>query len=365
MFCSYFFWTVLSLSGILSNFRVCGCDFNCTDKPVFTPSKLVVQFGMPASANCSACQHACQNKSIGLEKSIGEQQKNGRNILWTVDKMNAYPSSVTCYYNKGNGSHCCSRLPITVYQYPKKVEVGFRDLEGPMLEGQRYPMYCHVVEAAPLRNLIVIFYQGGTEVSRQHLKDNMEKKPANMTFYNSINATKENNGARYECIAQLDAEPDKPPYETRSNIFTTDVLYKPQFDGPVYRLISLTVGDPLHLNCSAEGNPRPSVRWELPLAAAFEGDVFSVDSVTTEHKGEYTCSINNSMGRTTVVFNVDVRVNYMNMILAVVAAVVVLVVIATIAVYVHCYRLSRTGKYNLKDVLRFRTPHIALPAEEL
>lgn len=82
---------------------------------------------------------------------------------------------------------------------------------------------------------------------------------------------------------------------------------KPHFNGPANEQISLTVGDPLHLNCSARGNPRPWVTWTLPSAATFEGDVFSVDSVTTEHRGLYICSMSNKLGITTVEFNVDVQ----------------------------------------------------------
>ncbi|XP_077381188.1 intercellular adhesion molecule 1-like [Festucalex cinctus] len=366
MFCSYIFWAVLSLSGFLSEFHVlAGCDNNCADKPVFSPPRLVVMFGKSASASCSVCQHACHNKLVGLEKSIGEEQRNGTTILWTVDKMDQFPSSAVCYYKKGNGSHCCSTLPITVYQPPKKVEFGILNHDGPMLEGQQYTLYCRVTKAAPLKNLIVTLYQGNNVLGQHHLKNNTEKKPTDKMFVNVINATKENNGAEYQCLTQLDMRPDSGDYTDLSQKLTTIVYYKPQFMGPAHGPISLTVGEHLHLNCSAEGNPRPSVTWRLPSAAAFNGDVFSVDSVTTAHNGKYICSISNSMGRTTVEFDVDVKVNYTYIILAVVAAVVVLVVIVIIAVCVHYYRLNRTGKYSLGDVLRFRTPHVALPDGEL
>ncbi|XP_077426091.1 neuronal growth regulator 1-like [Vanacampus margaritifer] len=366
MFCSSILWAVLWLSGFLSDFHVLAlCDYNCADKPVFSPPRLVVMFGKSASASCSVCQHACHNKLFGLEKSIGKEQRNGTTILWTVDQMDQFPSSAMCYYNKGNGSHCCSTLPITVYQPPKTVEFKFVNHDGPMLEGQQYMLQCRVEKAAPLKNLTVTLYQGGNVLGQHHLKNSTEKKPTDRIFMSVINATKENDGAEYQCVTQLDMTPDSGDYISLSEKVTTTVYYKPQFIGPARGAISLTVGDPLHLNCSAEGNPRPSVTWRLPSAAAFEGDVFSVDSVTMEHKGQYICSINNSMGRTTVEFNVDVKVNYTYIILAVLAAFVILAVLAIIAVYVHYYRLTRTGEYSLKDVLRFRTPHVALPDGEL
>ncbi|XP_061627827.1 vascular cell adhesion protein 1-like isoform X1 [Phyllopteryx taeniolatus] len=367
MFSCYIFLSVLSLSGFLSDCHVFGCDEKCADQPVFSPPRLVVELGTSASASCSVCREDCRDKLSGLENSIGRKQRNGTTILWTVDKMNEWPSSILCYYNKGNGSQCCTTLPITVYQPPKKVEVGFLNHDGPMLEGQEYQLYCRVEEVAPLKNLIVTLYQGENALGRHHLKNNTEKKSSDKMFTNVINATKEIDGARYKCVARLDLETDGPLNDTISNIVTSTVYYKPQFNGPTHGPVRLTAGDPLHLNCSAEGNPRPSVTWILPSAAPsdFKGRVLSVDSVTTEHKGQYICSISNSMGRTTVVFNVDVQVNYTNIILAVVAALVGLVILVIILLYVHYYRLSRTGEYKLKDVLRFRSPHIALPAGEL
>ncbi|XP_019717456.1 immunoglobulin superfamily member 10-like [Hippocampus comes] len=365
MFSCYVFWAAISLSGFLTDFHVFGCDDYCTDKPVFNPPRLAVKFGTSASAKCSVCQHACHNKLFGLEKSVGKIQRDGTTILWTVDKMVVYPSFVMCYYNNGNGSQCCSTLPITVYQPPTEVDLGFVGHSGPMVEGQQFVLYCSVKKVAPLKNLILTLYQGENAVARRHFKNNTEEKPADRQFNNVINATKENDGAQYMCHAQLDMRPDSVLYIAQSGRLIVDVHYKPHFNGPAEEQISLTVGDPLHLNCSAKGNPRPWVTWTLPSAATFDGDVFSVDSVTTEHRGLYICSMSNKLGMTTVEFNVDVQVNYLNIIFAVVAAAVALGVLIISAVCVYYYRVSRTGQYSLKDVLRFRTPHVALPAGEL
>ncbi|XP_061685532.1 vascular cell adhesion protein 1-like isoform X2 [Syngnathoides biaculeatus] len=307
MFSCYIFLSVLSLSGFLGDFHVFGCDENCPDKPVFSPSRLVVEFGTSTSANCSVCREDCLGKFSGLEHSTGRFQKNETTYLWTAEKINTWTSSILCYYNKGKDLQCCSILPIIVYQFPTKVEVGFRNHDGPMLEGQQYQLYCRVEKVAPLRNVIVTLYQGETVLGQYHPKYNNENKPSNMTFMNVFNATKENDGARYKCVARLDLEHDVALNDTISNIVTATVYYKPQLVGPAGGPVSLTVGDPLHLNCSAEGNPRPSVTWILPSAAPsdFHGEVFSVDSVATEHKGQYVCSINNTVGTATVKFYVE------------------------------------------------------------
>ena len=73
--------------------------------------------------------------------------------------------------------------------------------------------------------------------------------------------------------------------------------------------ITVTKGDPLQLNCSAVGNPSPSYNWTLPSASGspFSGDILTIESVTLEHKGQYTCSVHNDVGTVTMKFNVDVK----------------------------------------------------------
>nr|XP_057946843.1 vascular cell adhesion protein 1-like [Doryrhamphus excisus] len=330
---------------------------------------MVVEFGASASASCSVCQSACHNKVFGLEKSVGTEKRNGTTILWTVDKMDKWPSSTMCYYNIGNGSQCCSTLPVLVYQYPQTVNLELLH-DGPLLEGQQYMLSCTVEKAAPVKHLIVEFLEGARLLAQYELKNSTEKKPADKVFMHSITASKENDGASYWCQTKLDLGPEgplQPRVVTSGTVFTT-VHYKPYLRGTSHsELISLTVGDPLHLNCSVEGNPSPLYTWTHPLAASSPiiGDVFSVASVTMEHHGQYICSASNSIGTTTVYFNVEVQANYMYIILAVAAVVVALVVLLFIIVYVRYYRLNKTGRYNLKDVFRFHQQHVALPDGEM
>ncbi|XP_061889658.1 nectin-4-like [Entelurus aequoreus] len=362
----------LSFLGFLSDFGVSCCDENCADKPVFSPPRLVVEFGAAASASCSVCQTACHDKKFGLEKSVGTENRTGTTISWTIDRMDQWPSSAMCYYNIGNGSQCCSTLPVIVYQYPQKVHLEWIRQDGPLLEGQRYTLSCAVEKVAPVKNLIVEFLEGSRLLAKYDIKNSREKKPSDKVFMHNITASKDINGAYYCCQAKLDLGPEGPlhPRVVKSGTLLSTVHYKPQLSGASdLGLITLSTGDSLGLNCSAEGNPRPSYNWTLPsLASAqspFTGDIFTVDSVTTAHTGQYVCSVSNSMGSTTAHFNVEVHANYMYIILAVAAAVVALVVLAFIVVYIHCYRLNKTGKYNLKDVLRLHRPHVALPTGEL
>ena len=95
---------------------MCVTDQNCADKPQFTPSRLVVQFGKPTSALCSVCQPGCNVTEFGIENPAGCLAKNGTEITWTVDEMTEWINSLSCYYhNDTTDVQCCSDLPITVY----------------------------------------------------------------------------------------------------------------------------------------------------------------------------------------------------------------------------------------------------------
>ncbi|XP_077462416.1 cell adhesion molecule 3-like [Stigmatopora argus] len=359
------FLTFLSLSGLWGNFYVLACGI-CADNPVFTPPKLFVELGSPATATCSVCRQACQNRKFGLEKSIGREQRHGTTIVWTVDKMIPI-LPVLCYYNGANRTQCCSHLPVTVYKYPEKV-ILLLDYDGAaMVEGNQYTAKCYVENVAPVKILNVRFYQGSNELGRQRLYKNTRKNPTTVTYDFQFNATKEMDGSNFWCEGQLDLETLNKT--TTSGFATANVFYKPQFLGNASETINLTVGDPLHLNCSTEGNPIPLVTWNTSAAAAiptFEGDVLSVDSVTTAHEGRYTCFIANTVGGTTVEFNVTVQVNYNIIIPSTVAALGALAMVAAaVVVYVFYYRVTRTGEYNTKDPNRSGTKHVALPNQEL
>ncbi|XP_042280953.1 cell adhesion molecule 1-like isoform X2 [Thunnus maccoyii] len=295
----------------ISAFHVCVTDGNCADKPVFTPSRLVVKFGDPTSAKCLVCQHACLNNTYGLEKSVGVRTINGTTISWEVDSLTEWDISPMCYYTGDDNNQCCSTLPVTVYQPPKNVSFSFLNHSGSMTAGHPYTLQCHVQEVALVGNLNVTFYRGQTELGRLQ-SNNTEKTPVTDTFTLDINTSKEDDGEQYWCEAKLDlgaGGPQTPPV-VESGKLTATVYYEPQLKGSSHPdLITVTKGDRLQLNCSAVGNPSPSYNWTLPSASGspFSDDILTIESVTLEHKGQYICSVHNNIGTVTVKFNVDVK----------------------------------------------------------
>ncbi|XP_050926452.1 uncharacterized protein LOC127142451 [Lates calcarifer] len=201
----FFILLVVSLMSFLHDFHVSSCDENCADKPVFTPSRLVVKHGDPTSATCSVKD---VYEIFNLERSLGDLKTNGTEILWKVEKMTEWDPFVMCYYELAD-HQCCSKLPLTVYKPPDNVSISFRNHSGPLLEGHQYTLQCEVHNVAPVENLIVTFYRGQTAVG-QLQSNNTGKKPVTEIFTLNINTRKEDDGVQYRCEAKLQLGPEGP-----------------------------------------------------------------------------------------------------------------------------------------------------------
>uniref|UniRef100_A0A3Q1HHZ9 Ig-like domain-containing protein n=1 Tax=Anabas testudineus TaxID=64144 RepID=A0A3Q1HHZ9_ANATE len=309
---SRFIALVISLVSLLCDFYVSSCDTNCSDKPVFTPSRLVVKHGDSASATCSVCQSACKNTLYGLEKSVGRHTINGTTVSWEVDSLTEWGTELTCYYSVNDTEvQCCSILPITVYKSPDSVSISINNHTGPMFEGRQYTLQCEVQNVAPVKNLSVTFYRGTTPLGQQQSFNNNNTKPADEQYTFTITISKEDDGVQYWCEAELELGPEgpQPPPVVKSENITTTVHYKPHLKGGSDpRFINITEGEQLGLDCSAVGNPSPSYTWTFPGNQPFrKGSILTINSVTPADEGKYICSVSNSMGTVTVTFHVIVH----------------------------------------------------------
>ncbi|XP_038568796.1 vascular cell adhesion protein 1-like [Micropterus salmoides] len=302
---------LVSLMSFLRDLNVFSCDNNCEEKPVFTPSRLVVKYDDPTSANCSVCRHTCLNSLFGLEKSVGEITTNGTTISWTVDRMTEWDTSPICYYNY-DGHQCCSFLNVTLYQLPHNVSISFVNHSGPMLEGHQYTLQCTVLDVAPVKDLTVTFYRGHTALGQRQSNNNKEKKPVTKSFTFNITPSIEDDGVQYWCEAKLELGPEGPrhPPVVMSQNVTVTVYYKPHLKGSWHPDPVITLeGNPLQLNCSAVGNPSPLYTWTFPLASTPVSGrtLLTINSVTTADEGQYTCSVSNDVGSLKVKFEVVVQ----------------------------------------------------------
>ncbi|XP_026214892.1 intercellular adhesion molecule 1-like [Anabas testudineus] len=309
---SRFIVLVVSLVSLLCDFYVSSCATNCSDKPAFTPSRLVVKHGDPASATCSVCQSACKNTNFGLENSVGNRTINGTTVSWDVDSLTEWGIELMCFYSvKDTEVQCCSILPITVYRPPDSVSISINNHTGPMFEGRQYTLQCEVQNVAPVKNLSVTFYRGTTPLGQQQSFNNNNTKPVDEQYTFTITISKEDDGVQYWCEAELELGPEgpQPPPVVKSENITTTVHYKPHLKGESDpRFINITEGEQLGLDCSAVGNPSPSYTWTFPGNQPFRKDsIHTISSVTPADEGKYICSVSNSMGTVTVTFHVFVQ----------------------------------------------------------
>ncbi|XP_068178095.1 vascular cell adhesion protein 1-like [Antennarius striatus] len=368
----FYFFTLLLVSWINLHAHLAGadCDENCPDKPVFTPSRLVVRHGAPTSASCAVCEQDCLNGLFNLEKSLGVSTKNGTTISWTVDRMTEWDMLTTCYYNNiKNGQQCCTILPITVYQPPEAVSLSVSNHSGVLFEGQLYTLQCSVQDVAPVGNLTVTFYRGQRSLGQLRSEDHTSKKPVTETFDLPITPSPEDDGGQFWCEAKLDfgvEGPQRPPVVISQN-FTATVHYAPQLEVPSkpYPII-IPEGNRLQLNCSAVGNPDPSYSWTVPSDELDPSNhsTFIISAIKPAHKGHYTCFVSNSVGNFSVEFSVEVQVSYTVYIIAAVIVVAAIFITLGVILYRIYHKRYRTGDFSPWKNLRSRVRHRSVPTAE-
>ncbi|MED6248480.1 hypothetical protein ATANTOWER_000947 [Ataeniobius toweri] len=357
----------ISLLNILRGFYVSACDYSCPDKPVLTPSRLVVKYGDPTSAICVACQKDClplEESVIGMEASRGKTTINGTTLTWKVDHLREWELTPKCFYTDKNDNQCCSNLIVTVYKPPEHVIMRLNEA-GPLTEGTEYTLECSVQNVAPARNLTVAFYRGQTQLG--HVKSTSTTKvPVSETFSLSYNTSKEDNGAHFWCEAKLElgAEGPKPPPVVKSNDLIVTVHYGPELKVPADPApINIISGKTLQLNCSAEGNPDPLYSWTLPSNKGHHTEkTLTIESVDFQDGGRYVCTVSNKVSTVSVRFNVTVQKNILLYVIAAVIAAVVLCFIGAAVFYTFYYKQNKMGKYRLKDAFRLgRVDHTTVP----
>uniref|UniRef100_A0A3P8X192 Ig-like domain-containing protein n=1 Tax=Cynoglossus semilaevis TaxID=244447 RepID=A0A3P8X192_CYNSE len=287
------------------------------------PSQLVVKHLDPTSATCHLCP-SCQRDIFDLEVSFGKKEHNTTAILWTVNKMVEWNTLVVCFYvdrTSAEGKQCCSVLPILVYEPPDGVSLSIVNHTGPMLEARVYTLQCEVQNVAPLKKAHVTFYEGSKQLNETQVKDSPALRPVNETYSLQISAQKENDGAQYWCKVEMVLGPEgpqPPPVMMSQNV--TAIVHLIIYEKPSlldrYDVI-VEEGRPLHLDCTAEGNPQPSYQWVLlpDSVQAPDSSIINITAAAPEHSGLYTCSVTNDLGTLTVDFMVKVKGEFKNKLL--------------------------------------------------
>ncbi|XP_042171883.1 vascular cell adhesion protein 1-like isoform X2 [Oncorhynchus tshawytscha] len=244
---------------------------------------------------------------------VGLTDNKVKILNWKVDSVTDWKIKPTCFTD---GGQCQKELNITVYKLPDSVSISYRKYPDPMVEGHQYLLQCLVQNIAPIGRLRVTFYKVSTTGEQTELdtqqksKDNINT-PENGTYTLDFTPGRDDDGAQLLCSAMLDLGPEgpQPPPVMDSNRLNTNVHYKPQITSPGCFSMSITEGDTLSLNCSANGNPAPSYDWLLSHAdpnTMEERSVVTITNMAKSHSGNYTCIAINPLGKSTCTVNVEV-----------------------------------------------------------
>ncbi|XP_034647628.1 carcinoembryonic antigen-related cell adhesion molecule 5-like isoform X3 [Trachemys scripta elegans] len=105
----------------------------------------------------------------------------------------------------------------------------------------------------------------------------------------------------YQC------EVRNPVSTNRSEPSNVTVAYGPD-SAKIDQSGSITLGSPLTLTCVADSVPAPSYRWVLNgTDAKGTGSSLTINSITQDHQGTYTCQAHNPITNLTASASVDVR----------------------------------------------------------
>ncbi|XP_048104800.1 carcinoembryonic antigen-related cell adhesion molecule 5-like isoform X2 [Alosa alosa] len=324
----------------------------CTGKnPVIDPPALVVKFGSPATATCRTEYNA---DLIGWEATMGGTNKeNAQQLVWNVSSITDWSlkGGITCFVS--TDEQCTTHLPVTIYKIPENVDLVIHNA-GPLVEEHTYWLECEVQSVAPVNNLTVIWFRGDSKLEQSDFtqfnivgdRDQNVTVRANL----SITASREDNRASYSCAAQLDLNTPEPIPNNRSNSILLEVLYEPTIVSPSED-VSLTEGDRLELNCTADANPSPTYEWRRDNKTleniSSSSSTLLIESVEMDSAGVYECIVSNTQGKVSVKMTVAVWRNYLTWI-AILVAIAILVLLAVfIGIYCTYHKKNKTGAYIL------------------
>ncbi|KAG7460326.1 hypothetical protein MATL_G00220070 [Megalops atlanticus] len=256
------------------------------------PSSLLVRYGDSASANCTVSEG---HLGIGWEASEGsvDMEQDVQFLTWRVENLTDWHIEPKCFGNFMNDiGQCLEALQVTLYKTPDSVSIRSVDHTGPMVEGRQYQLQCEVQNIAPVQNLTVKWYRGESLENETTFNSNT-KTPMTVSSTLTITPSRDDNGAQYSCVAELELGPEgpQPPPEVASKPLKITVHYKPSITKCANQE-ELKEGDFLGaLLFIAEGNPAPRVTWYRD-----QSEINSSTPLTRKDSGQYVLTARNSLG---------------------------------------------------------------------
>uniref|UniRef100_A0AAY4DIX4 Ig-like domain-containing protein n=1 Tax=Denticeps clupeoides TaxID=299321 RepID=A0AAY4DIX4_9TELE len=244
----------------------CGCPVE------IQPPTVVVEFGKPAAANCTALVPIY---GIGWESSHGSVGLKERvpNLLWNVTEMRLWDLQPMCFINALE--QCSKLLNVVVYKIPDNVSITPVNHTGGMVEGREYHLQCDITGIAPVQNVTVRWYKGETSLKNDTFNDS-SRTPVNTSSTVTISPTRADDMAKYRCEAELNLglQGPRPAPKVVSDF-----------------IITLVNGStPLQLQWQFKGN-------QIGNATRGRHSNLSIEALSQDKAGEYTCVATNTYGR--------------------------------------------------------------------
>ncbi|XP_039541947.1 neural cell adhesion molecule 1-A [Pimephales promelas] len=213
---------------------------------------------------------------------------------------------------------------------------------GPMKVDEGYEFQCDIHTVA---EVVVRMYKGHHQVNETIFTFNTsDRNPYKV----QIHPNKNDDGAQYWCEAEqkLGEESQRPKVTSKPLSITVHygpIINKTKLPSivPVFR------GYPVEIVCEAEGNPTPSIRWNLSTTDIVYSETLTITESTPE---DLQCIANNSAGITIRCVKVVLKEDYLPLIAGLVAITVAFISVIFIFIYSIYYKKAKMGRYNLKDV---------------
>ncbi|KAF4073526.1 hypothetical protein AMELA_G00244090 [Ameiurus melas] len=240
----------------------------CPD-PILSPPSLLVEYGSPAEVNCSIPNKPETKYILGWEsKSSQPQTNNETSVMWKVDRLTSWEDAegFGCYFTVGR-NQCMSYVHLTIYKRPDRVTLSSGS--DVVVEGNQTELRCEIENVGPGGKLSVRWSRADPKQNNTftHFSDTSfpdlvnELMSVNKTVKLTVTPSREDDGVQYQCAAVLNL--DQHPHVFTSQPITITVHYKPVIAEPLDTTVILAEGEMLVVNCSAHGNPSPSLSLDF------------------------------------------------------------------------------------------------------
>lgn len=99
---------------------------------------------------------------------------------------------------------------IIPLETPDSVSIRPVNHTGPMVAGKEYQLLCEVQNIAPVQYLTLRWYKDQTEVYNNSFSELTSSSPVQVSSVLIVTPTKDENGAQYRCVAELELGPEGP-----------------------------------------------------------------------------------------------------------------------------------------------------------